>query len=228
MVSVKQQKSSVVSVTRLCCVNDGTGSVEMYIIIHQSSELLRWSWGHKWFHSPVLPFLSSAFISSRRWTNKPVLGSWLKYWQGLIAARWHSNQWEEHKTKEVLSLHRTITVDRDNYIGCVWSCWRRKVYTVSIPVAQLSADHLRMLLGPVVVTHRAPVAVVENFHSTLPGTVASHQTHHAIWNRFTPPWLSSHLTAVNAIKRRIHSRLDTALHFTHAAFAPLMNRAQIN
>lgn len=53
----------------------------------------------------------------------------------------------------------------------------------SQPVAQLFADHLRMLLGPVVVTHRPPVAVVENLDSALPGTVSSDQAHNPICTR---------------------------------------------
>lgn len=56
---------------------------------------------------------------------------------------------------------------------------------VSVPVAQLSADHLCMLLGPVVVTHRPPVPVVEDLHPPLPRGVSSHQPHHTIWNSFS-------------------------------------------
>lgn len=52
--------------------------------------------------------------------------------------------------------------------------------SVSTPVAQLPADHLCMLLAPAVVAHRPPVAVVEDLHPTLPGTVSSNQTHHPI------------------------------------------------
>lgn len=46
-------------------------------------------------------------------------------------------------------LHRSSLTD---LVGC----------SGGSPVAQLSADHLCVLLGPVVVTHRPPVAVVEN------------------------------------------------------------------
>lgn len=52
-----------------------------------------------------------------------------------------------------------------------------------VPVAQLSADHRRVLLGPVVVTRRPPVAVVEDLDSALPGTVPSHQAHNPVCNR---------------------------------------------
>ncbi|TNN68442.1 hypothetical protein EYF80_021363 [Liparis tanakae] len=60
----------------------------------------------------------------------------------------------------------------------------------------LSADHLRMLLVPVVVTHRPPVAVVEDLHPTLPGTVSSDQAHHPIWNRFGHPSILHVVTVV--------------------------------
>jgi len=50
----------------------------------------------------------------------------------------------------------------------------------SPPEAQLSADHLGVGLGPVVVTHGAPVPLVVDLQPALPGAVSPHQTHHSV------------------------------------------------
>ena len=96
-----------------------------------------------------------------------------------------TNQLAQTNMSQLRGIYNYYCVEKN--INNIKQQRRRRIHLFSlstffppVPVAQLSADHLCVLLGPVVVTHRPPVAVVEDLHPTLPGTVSTHQAHHSV------------------------------------------------